>query len=57
MLYYLIEQVKKEILQGVTCMRTLFHIWLINKDSSDAYRANTGNFSKKIAERQQIIIE
>lgn len=36
-------------------MRTFFYIYLINKDSSNAYRANIGNFSKKIAERQQII--
>lgn len=36
-------------------MRTFFYVHLINKDSSDAYRAETGNFSKKIAEKQQII--
>lgn len=33
----------------------IFYIQLINKDSSDAQRAKTDSFSKKIAEKQQII--
>lgn len=29
-------------------------MYLINKESSDAYNANTGIFNKKIAEKHQI---
>lgn len=37
-------------------MRTFFYVQLINKDSSDACRAETGNFSEKITEKQIITV-